>query len=108
MDNIEELTDELIDAIRDSIEYKKYKETLRVVKQWPELKEKIDDFRAENFLIQTAVEDRRMVEEIEAFERRYEGFRSDDRVNDFLKAELAFNRLMQTVYDQIMTGIEYE
>ena len=106
--HIYDVTDDLIDVIKDTEEYKRYKETLREVKMWPELKEKIDDFRAENFIIQTVVEDNHLVEAVENFEKKYEGFRSDKRVNDFLKSELAFNRLMQEIYDQIMDGIEYE
>lgn len=103
-----DLTDELVDAILDTEEYKHYKDTLREVKQWPELKDKIDEFRAENFMIQSDMDERYLVDAVEAFEAKFEGFRADSKVQNFLVAELAFNRLMQDVYDEIMNGIDYE
>lgn len=107
-DRVDEAVEELVDAITESEAYKKYKKTLREVKIWPELMERINEFRYENFRIQIFAEDNRLIDEIEAFDEKFKGFRSDDRVNDFLRSELAFNRLMQDVYAQIMEGIEYE
>lgn len=103
-----DLVDDLIEAITDTEEYINYRKTLNSLKQWPELKEKIDEFRAENFILQTDMDERHLPDAVEDFERRYEGFRADSRVNDFLVSELAFNRLMQDVYNEIMSGIEYE
>lgn len=107
-ERVDEALDELIDAITETEEYKKYKKTLKELKIWPELMDKVNEFRSENFRIQTLADDNRIIDEIDAFDERFKGFRSDDRVNDFLRSELAFNRLMQNVYTQIMEGIEYE
>ena len=107
-DRLDEALDELVDAITESDRYKKYKTSLKQVKIWPELMDRINEFRNENFEIQTLVDDAHLIDRVEDFERKYEGFRSDDRVNDFLAAELAFNRLMQEVYNRIIDGIEYE
>jgi len=108
LNRVEEATEELIDAILESEEYFAYEKALNEVNRWPELKERIDEFREENFNIQMLAEERQIVEAVENFEKKYEGFRADDRVNDFLRSELAFNRMMQDIYNRMMDGINYE
>ncbi len=95
-----------IDKLLQSEAYLKYVEQKERVKQYPELKRQIDEFRKRNFEMQNS---RDMVfEKIEAFEREYADFRDNPLVADFLEAELAFCRMMQTHYAQVMGAIDFE
>ena len=101
-----EKTRELIALIKDCSEYTAYEEQLRRVKQVPGLKEQIDDFRRQNFALQSSSD--YSFEKIEAFEREYEKFRENPLVSDFLSAELAFCRMMQSITIQITDAVEFE
>lgn len=95
-----------IDKLLQSEAYLRYVEQKERVKQYPDLKKQIDEFRKRNFEMQNS---RDMVfEKIEAFEREYADFRDNPLVADFLEAELAFCRMMQTHYAQVMGAIDFE
>lgn len=79
-------------------EYFKQKE---YIKQYPELKRQIDDFRQRNFQFQNDTDSNVLFDEIDRFEREYEEFRKNPIVSDFLAAELAFCRLYQQISDKL-------
>lgn len=95
-----------IDMILETEEYQEYVIQKNKVKQYPELKAQIDEFRARNFEMQR---DKDLVfERIEAFEKEYEDFRENPLVADFLDAELAFCRMMQKNNGKIMDAIDFD
>ena len=47
-------------------------------------------------------------EEVDAFEKEYEKFRENPIVDDFLRAELAFCRLMQEVNTYITGELDFQ
>ena len=104
--SIDRAMNQLILAIRDSDTYKEYMTQLERVKQQPELKKQIDDYRARNFELQTGSDVR--FEQIDQFEKEYEGFRENPYVSDFLAAELAFCRMMQDINIRITEAMHFE
>ena len=95
-----------IDKILESKEYQKYAEQKKRVKEYPDLKKQIDEFRRRNFEMQNSGD--LVFEKIEAFEREYSDFRDNPLVADFLDAELAFCRMMQRHYSEVMKAIGFE
>ena len=95
-----------IDKLLQSEAYLKYVEQKERVKKYPDLKRQIDEFRRRNFEMQNSGD--RVFEKIDAFEREYADFRDNPLVADFLEAELAFCRIMQTHYAQVMGAIDFE
>ncbi|MBD5540450.1 MAG: YlbF family regulator [Lachnospiraceae bacterium] len=79
-------------------EYFRQKES---IKQYPELKRQIDDFRQRNFQLQNDTDSNILFDEVDRFEREYEEFRRNPIVDEFLAAELAFCRLYQQISDKI-------
>lgn len=109
MKEVYEAVDNLIDVICETKQYEDYQRVKAKLASEPELKEQIDEFRQRNFNLQISDMDSiKLMEETDKFEREYEDFRVNPLVNEFLAAELAFNRMMQRVYDEIMEGIEYD
>lgn len=107
MNKIDEALEQLIAAILDSPEYHAYDEQRNTVKQFPDLKAKIDEYRERNFLIQIS-DDPDALEKLEQFEQEYSDFLEEPMVADFLAAELAFCRMMQDVNLHITESLRFE
>lgn len=95
-----------IEKLLKSKEYQKYVEQKERVKQYPDLKKQIDEFRRRNYEMQNSED--LVFEKIEFFEKEYEDFRDNPLVADFLEAELAFCRMMQRHYGEVMRAIDFE
>ena len=108
MDGVRSVTEQLIREIKDTEEYFKYQKKKEKIKEWPELKVQLDEYRLRNFELQNRVDPANLFEEIDHFHKEYEGFREDARVASFLDAELAFCRMIQGIYDNIMENIDFE
>lgn len=106
MEAMEQAAEIFIAAIRDSEIYKTYRAELEKVKQFPMLKEQIDEFRKRNFEMQSQTDID--FDKLDRFENEYEEFRAQPLVSDFLGAELALCRMMQKFYMQITDAIEFE
>lgn len=78
----------------------------RVVKEQPELKRQIDDFRTRNFELQTSKDTN--FDKIDQFTRENEAFRENPLVSDFLAAELAFCRMMQEIGLYVTDQMRFE
>ncbi len=96
------------DKIMTSETYREYFYQREKVKKQPELYEKVNEFRQRNFDLQNETDGEDMLDRMEAFEREYEKFREDPLVDDFLRAELAFCRMMQEVYVLLADEIDFE
>ena len=106
MNNVDNAVNQLIAVIQDSETYHEYVKQLEKVKQQPELKYQIDDFRTRNYKLQTSGE--AAFERIEEFEREYMNFLENPCVSDFLEAELAFCRMMQDINIRITEAMHFE
>ncbi len=106
MSNIDNALNQLIEAIKQSDVYGEYVAQLERVKQQPELKNQIDDFRARKFELQYNGED--TFSKSEQFEREYEEFLGNPLVSDFLSAEVAFCRMIQRLNCAITEAVQFE
>lgn len=106
MSTIDSALNQLIEAILDSRKYQEYDIQRNKVKQFPELKAQIDEFRRRNYELQTS--DDTAFEKIEQFEKEYSDFRENPLVSDFLAAELAFCRMMQDINLRLTEALQFE
>ncbi|MCM1262344.1 MAG: YlbF family regulator [Butyrivibrio sp.] len=98
-----------INEIRKSDIYKEYDYQKNRLKEQPELFEKVKEFRRQNFVIQMAeTQGDELFDKLDAFEKENEKFRENPLVDSFLRAELAFCRMMQEVNVRITAGLEFE
>ncbi len=96
----------LVAAILATDEYQSYEAELNKVKQYPELKKQIDDYRKRNFELQHSADND--FNKLEQFEREYEIFRENPLVMDFLAAELDLCRMIQDMYMRITKELHFE
>jgi len=106
MSNIDNAVEQIIDAILSSEEYRQYDLKRNQVKQYPELKAQIDEFRKRNYELQNSED--YAFDKIDAFEREYADFRENPLVSDFLAAELALCRMMQNINLRITEAMHFE
>lgn len=107
-DSLENATASYVKAIRDTAVYKKYCEQLERLKRNPEQYQKVNEFRRRNFEIQNTAQKDELFDKMDAFEKEYEKFRENPVVDDFLRAELAFCRLMQEIYTYITGELDFQ
>jgi len=108
MDKIEKATDELIEAIKESDIFLNYEMQKEKVQKQPELKQRINEFRQQNYMLQNSVEADKLFDQVDCFQKEYESFREIPLVNDFLNAELGFCRMMQEINARITEAVDFE
>lgn len=106
--NMEYASGKFVKAVKDTEIYKKYYYQLEKIKRHPELYEKVNEYRRKNFEIQITSQEDDLFDKMDAFEKEYEKFREDPIVDDFLRAELAFCRMMQEVSIVIMEELDFQ
>ena len=99
-ENVNQAVEQMVQAIRNTDAYMEYRRQLGRIKEQPELKKQIDDFRTRNFELQT--------DKIDQFTRENEAFRENPLVSDFLAAELAFCRMMQEIGLYVTDQMKFE
>ena len=107
-DSLENATASYVKAIRDTAVYKKYCEQLERLKRNPEQYQKVNELSRRNFEIQNTAQKDELFDKMDAFEQEFEKFREDPVVDEFLRAELAFCRMMQEVNLYITEAVNFE
>ena len=105
---IMEATKKFAAVIRESDTYREYLDQREKIKKQPELYDKVNEFRQRNFDLQNEYDSEDLFDRMEAFEQEYMKFRENPLVEDFLRAELAFCRMMQEVNILITAEIDFE
>lgn len=99
-----------IHALRNSIQkcqiYKDFKKQEQILNKNPELAERVQHFRAENFRLQNEGDPAEILIRAEKLSRESEELRSFPEVNAYLDAELALCRMMQKICRTLTEGVE--
>ncbi|MBQ8189007.1 MAG: YlbF family regulator [Lachnospiraceae bacterium] len=101
-------TEHFLGNLYESEICQKYFEQKERVKQYPELKVQIDEFRQRNYKLQNEVDSATLFDEIDRFECEYEEFRKNPIVSQYLEAELAFCRMYQEISNMINIAFAVE
>ena len=104
--SVEMSLDNLIDTIKNDDIYLEYKKQLDLLRQDPELKRQVDDFRKKNYDMQMSGD--MDFAKLENFREEYREFRANPLVDSFLAAELDFCRMMQNINFKIIDAVDFE
>lgn len=107
MKTIEEITDELIDVLKQGPNYQAYYKQQELVKNCPDVLEKINEIRSLNIQLQSIQNEEQAYDELERLENRYDELSQDKRVYDFIEAENRFIKVYQDMYRKIMEQIQF-
>jgi cell fate (sporulation/competence/biofilm development) regulator YlbF (YheA/YmcA/DUF963 family) len=105
---IEESTREFAAEIQKTEVYQDYRKQLDALKKDPDLYGKVNEYRMRNFELQTIEPVDGLLEKMDRLEQEYESVIDNPLVSDFLRAELAFCRLMQNINKCITTVLKFE
>lgn len=108
MKNIKKCTEALTEAILESEEYLRFCELRDKVRENPELRTQINNFRLHVFEVQNTREPLDMYGEQERLCRDFEEFRKNPLVNDFLEAELRVCRILQKITTEIAEAVDLD
>lgn len=106
--SLENATVSYVNVIKETEVYKKYREQLEKLKEDPQQFERVNEFRRRNFEIQNTTQKDELFDKMNAFEEEFEKFRENSLVDDFLRAELAFCRMMQEINLYITEAVNFE
>ena len=106
MDEITKSINALLAAVKDSEEYRTYKEQEEILSRNPELRKRVDQFRSNNFKLQNEANRDELFSVVEQLSRESKELRRIPEVNAFLDAELALCKLMQRICRTLTEGID--
>ena len=96
----------LLSQIRKTDVYREYKKQEEILSKNPELLERVDQFRADNFQLQNEAGSENLFHVEEQLCRESAELRSNPEVNAFLDAELALCKMMQNICRELVEGID--
>lgn len=106
MDLINKNIQLLLSVIKKSETYKEYKRQEEIISKTPELLERVNHFRANNFKLQNESDKENLFQVAEQLAKESAELRRTPEVNAYLDAELALCRMMQRVCRQLTEGID--
>lgn len=105
--NIDELSENFAEQLKDTTEYREYCYYRDLLKENPELKQKVDQFRRENFMLQNAGAEAGN-NDPQALADKYQEMLGQEVAFDFMNAECAFYRMIQNVCNHVMGKIDFD
>lgn len=106
--DVMETAGRLAGIIKETDIYNEYLQQREILKLQPELYEQVNEYRQKNYDIQNGSDGAELFDRMEAFEREYRELRENPAVDDFLRAELAFCRMMQKMNVLLTAEIDFE
>lgn len=106
MDTIDESIRNLLDAIRRTDIYREYRKQEENLDRNPQLQERVNAFRGNNYRIQNECDRDELFEVMERMARESSELRSNPEVNAYLDAELALCKMMQKICIKLTEGID--
>lgn len=108
MKKIEACTLDLIQAIMESQEYQQFCKVRDKVRENPEMRAQLMEFRSNVFELQNSAEPLDMYEEQVNIGRKYEALRKNPLIMEFLNAELRVCRIFQRISMDIADHIDLD
>ncbi|MBO4678279.1 MAG: YlbF family regulator [Lachnospiraceae bacterium] len=107
MTDLTGLSNQVIEAIRNTSEYAEFTHLLSQLKQDPELYRRVDEMRDKNFMIQHGNEGD-PYDMMDALTNEYEGVINNVSVSEFLQAEIALCKMIHEFNRNVTAGLEIE
>ncbi|MCR5748166.1 MAG: YlbF family regulator [Lachnospiraceae bacterium] len=99
--------DDFVDLLRETQEYKDYMHMLEVIQRKPDLYDKTMEFRRDNYFLQHAPDYEDIYDRVAELRARNEELLDTPEVYDFLMTEWTYFHMMQSLFDRLMTEINF-
>ena len=107
MNQIDEILENLIIAIKESKEYQDYLRLRDLIHQEPEKERAITELRRRNFELHKC-RNVDLYTEMDRLENEFASLRAEPYVNEYLAAELSLCRMVQRINFRLMEEIEFD
>ena len=107
-DGIESCTKALIEAIQNSDEYKEFEKNKIRIREYPELRGQIDEFRKRAYLLQNSESSIDLLDEMGCLLKERQELYKNTLISDYLISELNICRILQRVSMEIMSVTDVE
>ncbi len=98
----------LIQAVWESPEYRRYQHIRAKVHELPQLEADIHAFRKKNYQTQNFADEHALFDQVDELEREGAQFRKNPLVNEYLDAELGICRLFQKINWELVLNIDFD
>lgn len=105
-DTIDDSISNLLEAIKRSDVYLEYRKQEEILCRDPQLQERVDTFRGDNYRLQNECDKDELFEVMERLAKESSELRSNPVVNAYLDAELALCKMMQKICIKLTEGID--
>ena len=106
--NVEIYTMALVRAIQESEEYKAFERIKKKLADKPEIKQQINNYRKEAFILQNYGDVSTLYERTEEFQKKYKTFKENPLAEEYLRCELAVCRMLRGIATQVVGGVDLE
>jgi cell fate (sporulation/competence/biofilm development) regulator YlbF (YheA/YmcA/DUF963 family) len=106
LDAVTEKVGELVETIRHTEEYRRYKKLTAEIEKDVELSRRLNEFRKENFDMQVAGRD--LYDAVDGLREKYADLFKNPLANDMIETENSVCRLIRSVYMEITRAISVD
>ena len=108
MEQVEQRTSDLIDAIINSEEYNQFLKARECLKQDYGKKEQADELRKRNYTLQSEEPPGVFSEQMEAFSLEEKIIRKNPEIDHYLMAEQRMCRMLQDIFKNIVSQVDLD
>ncbi len=108
MSTVEESLESLVEAVKNSQEYRDFLSAKQKIDEDVQLKQNLNKFRGENFKIQNNTGNEALYHGVDNMERDLAKFRENPIVDEFLTAELALCRMVQNINWKLIGALDFD
>lgn len=105
---IQEKARELAGMLRSSEEYRNYLLCREMLREDPQLYQKVNDFRRKNFLLQLEGNHESIYDEMGQLQSEFEPIRRDIKVSGFLRYEHDICRSIQQIEEILLEDLDFD
>lgn len=101
------LSNNVIDAFKDTDEYKEYMDSLGEMRKYPELLTRVNEMREKNYRLHME-QSEDIVDLVDALTNEYVDVINNELVGRFLSAEASFCKLFKEFNNRVVSGLEFD
>ncbi len=107
-DKLARITDDVVEAIKETQEYRNFIDQKRAVKSDPEVKRMVENARSLQERLMSIPEDDRNSDYAESLQNEYEEITENTAVYDYLRTESVYVSLIQEVLGTVIENIDID
>ena len=99
--------DRFIDYIKSTDEYRNYMRASRNLDKNPDIKEKVDQYKKENYFLQHAPENEDIFDRVQEMQFNNKELLERGDVSEYLVTEWEFFHMIQKIFGRIMDNMDF-